>query len=549
MNLRAKIGQMIVVRASGYLFDHQRRYPAWEVDNQTLQRWLSELNLGGVILLGGSAIEVKARSQQLQSWAQIPLLIAADIEEGVGQRFPGATWFAPPMALSEIANKDWDLALKYARLMGAITAQEAIAIGINWLLAPVVDVNNNPDNPVINIRAFGENSQIVSELTTAFIEGAKPYAILTTAKHFPGHGDTATDSHLDLPNIPHDNSRLTRVELPPFINAIATGVDSVMSAHLTIPAWDKEYPATLSQKIMTGKLREELGFTGLIVTDALIMGGITKYASAEEMAVLAVNAGADVLLMPQDPQIAIESVYQAVISGKITEERIEQSLQRIEEAKESLFGKALGVAETRRQGIGGEEREEEGECNLQSTIELLSESTSLTTARDILRDSSQTGGNLPLLVDNDQEKRNLLVLDDVLNCSFLDLAAPAIAIPQKLGYQRQILDQNSLEQINNNFRKTLLQIFIRGNPFRGTAGLTEKAISQYQLLSHSGNLVGLVIYGSPYVKDWFLSQIAIDLPWVYVYGQMNLAQEIAMQSLFMRERLSESKTTDNFGFI
>ncbi|MGK7935326.1 MAG: glycoside hydrolase family 3 N-terminal domain-containing protein, partial [Xenococcaceae cyanobacterium] len=154
---------------------------------------------------------------------------------------------------------------------GAITAQEAIAVGINWLLAPVVDVNNNPNNPVINIRAFGEDSQIVSELTTAFIKGAKPYSILTTAKHFPGHGDTATDSHLDLPNIPHDNSRLTRVELPPFISAIAAGVDSVMSAHLTVPGWDKEYPATLSHKIMTGKLREELGFEGLIVSDALIM--------------------------------------------------------------------------------------------------------------------------------------------------------------------------------------------------------------------------------------------------------------------------------------
>ena len=355
MNLRAKIGQMIVVRASGYLFDYQRRYPAWEADNQTLQRWLRQLNLGGVILLGGSALEVKMRSQQLQSWAQFPLFIAADIEEGVGQRFPGATWFAPPMAFSEIAKQDLDLAVKYARKMGAITAQEAIAIGLNWLLAPVVDVNNNPDNPVINIRAFGEDSELVSKLTTAFIAGAKSYPILTTAKHFPGHGDTATDSHLDLPIIPHDDSRLSRVELPPFITAIAAGVDSVMSAHLTIPAWDRQYPATLSKKIMTEKLREELGFTGLIVTDALIMGGVTKYATAAEIAVLAVNAGADVLLMPQDPQIAIESIYQAVRSGKIPEERIEQSLQRIEQAKSSLVSETLGAVGA--SGDGGASRD------------------------------------------------------------------------------------------------------------------------------------------------------------------------------------------------
>ena len=548
MNLRAKIGQMIVVRASGYLFDHQRRYPAWEADNQTLQRWLTQLNLGGAILLGGSAIEVKARSQQLQSWAQIPLFIAADIEEGVGQRFPGATWLAPPMALSEIANQDLDLAVKYARGMGAITAQEAIAIGINWLLAPVVDVNNNPDNPVINIRAFGEDSEIVCQLTTAFIEGAKSYPILTTAKHFPGHGDTATDSHLDLPNIPHDNSRLTRVELPPFIKAIAAGVDSVMSAHLTIPAWDREYPATLSEKILTGKLREELGFEGLIVTDALIMGGVTKYATAEEMAVLAVTAGADILLMPEDPEIAIESVYQAVTSGKITEERIDKSLQRIEKAKERL-GLVYKTGEKGAGGDRGDGGDGEG-FNFQSTIELLSQPTSIETAQDILRYSRQTGGNLPLIVNNEQAKRNLLVVDDVLNCSFLDLAAPAIAIPQKLGYQRQVIDQNSLEQINNDSRQTLLQVFIRGNPFRGTAGLTEKAIAQYQLLLNGGNLEGLIIYGSPYVKDWFLSQMAVNLPWVFVYGQMNLAQEIALNSLFNLnlEPESASNITDNFGF-
>ncbi|ELS01534.1 beta-glucosidase-like glycosyl hydrolase [Xenococcus sp. PCC 7305] len=537
MNLRAKIGQMIIVRASGYLFDHQRRYPAWEADNQTLERWLTELNLGGVILLGGSAIEVKTRSQQLQSWAKIPLFIAADIEEGVGQRFPGATWFAPPMALSAIAAKDLNLSLQYAKAMGKITAQEAIAIGINWLLAPVVDVNNNPDNPVINIRAFGQDAQIVSHLTRAFIEGAKSHPILTTAKHFPGHGDTATDSHLDLPNIPHDNSRLNRVELPPFVNAIASGVDSVMSAHLTIPAWDKDYPATLSKKIMTGKLRAELGFDGLIITDALIMGGVTKYATAEEIAVLAVTAGADILLMPEDPEIAIESIYQAVRSQIITEERIEQSLERIEQAKLGLVDEFV-------------EEDKRNSLEFQSSTELLSAPQHRQIAQDILRDSGQTGGNLPLTVDDAQAQRNLIVVDDVLNCSFLDLAAPAIAIPQKFGYQRQILDQNSLEQINHDQRKTLLQVFIRGNPFRGTAGLTQNAIAQYKLLLTSENLAGLIIYGSPYVKDWFISQLAIELPWVFVYGQMNSAQAVAMQSLFNLESNTESATkiTNNFGF-
>ena len=319
LSLKEQIGQLVIVRASGYLFDHQIRYPVWEVSNSQLQPWLEQLNLGGVILLGGSSIELQARSQQLQSWAKTPLFIAADIEEGVGQRFPGATWFPPPMALSKIYAENPDLAQKYATEMGAITAQEALTVGINWLLAPVVDVNNNPHNPVINIRAFGDTPETVSNLASAFIAGAKPYPILTTAKHFPGHGDTATDSHLDLPSLSHSDSRLAALELPPFQNAIASGVDSVMTAHLSITAWDRQRPATLSPDIITGKLRQQLGFAGLVITDALIMGGITKYTSPEEVAVMAIEAGSDILLMPDNPQVAIASIYNAVKSGHISD--------------------------------------------------------------------------------------------------------------------------------------------------------------------------------------------------------------------------------------
>ena len=203
LSLAEQVAQMVVVRASGYLFDHQIQYPTWEPPAATLQHWLQDLGVGGVILLGGSAGELALRSQQLQSWAKVPLLIAADIEEGVGQRFSGATWFPPPMALSAIARKNASTAQHYAEEMGAITAAEALAIGINWVLAPVVDVNNNPDNPVINVRAFGETPEEVSQLATAFIRGAQRYPVLTTAKHFPGHGDTAVDSHLELPVLPH----------------------------------------------------------------------------------------------------------------------------------------------------------------------------------------------------------------------------------------------------------------------------------------------------------------------------------------------------------
>ena len=333
-------------------------------------------------------------SSDLQNWANFPLLIAADIEEGVGQRFAGATWFPPPMALAAIAKKNLPLAKQLAKQMGTVTAQEALAIGINWILSPVVDVNNNPENPVINVRAFGDTPEIVSCLANAFIEGAKDYAVLTTAKHFPGHGDTASDSHLNLPTIPQPASRLAAVELPPFQQAIAAEVDSIMTAHLLIPAWDGERPATLSPPILTGQLRQNLGFTGLIVTDALIMGGVANFASPEEVAVMAVEAGADILLMPPDPEAAIAAVFDAVKSGRITEARIDESVRRIWQAKQKL-------------------QQQPGQF-----LSCLCQPTASKTVNTILQESLQLGGNLPL--QSTSNGRNLIVVDDLLNCDFLE---------------------------------------------------------------------------------------------------------------------------------
>ncbi len=522
LSLKEKIAQMIVVRASGYLHDHQIRYPVWEANNAKLSNWLAEFNLGGVILLGGSSIELQARSQQLQSWAKTPLLIAADVEEGIGQRFPGGTWFPPPMALSEIYQQNPDLARQYAYQMGKVTAEEAWTLGINWLLAPVVDVNNNPDNPVINIRAFGDRPEVVAALTTAFIHGARSTAILTTAKHFPGHGDTTTDSHLDLPAIPHADSRLSAIELPPFEQAIAAGVDSVMTAHLLIPAWDQYQPATLSKEIVTEKLRKKLGFKGLVVTDALIMGGITKFATPEEVSVMAIEAGSDILLMPDDPEVAISSIDNAVQSGRITEQRIHQSLSRIWQAKNRIFSAQVEASE-------------------------LFNHQAQQTVKSILGDSLQKS-EVSLIPNSAQDCRNLIVVDDVLNTPYLDINSPAITIPQRFNYQRQLVDSDTLDCILLDSRPTLLQVFIRGNPFRGNAGLTTNAKQIYQRFISSGQAVGIVIYGSPYVMEWFNSIIESDLPWVFSYGQMNQAQAIALAALFRHQSIVLESKSHNFGF-
>ena len=524
ISLQEQIAQMIVVRASGHLYDHQIRYPAWEATNDRLKSWLSEFNLGGVILLGGSSVELQARSQQLQSWSRLPLLVAADVEEGIGQRFPGGTWFPPPMALSSIYEQDSNSARKYARQMGSITAREALAIGINWLLAPVVDVNNNPDNPVINIRAFGDRPEVVANLTTAFIEGAKTTSVLTTAKHFPGHGDTATDSHLDLPTIPHSQSRLSAIELPPFQRAIAAGVDSIMTAHLSIPAWDRQLPTTLSPKIVRETLRKQLGFAGLVVTDALIMGGIARYATPEEVAVMAVEAGSDILLMPDDPEVAIASIYDAVQSGRISPQRIEQSWERIWQAKQKVTCAKATVAE-------------------------LGDRQAILTVNSILQDSLQT--NSQKITHNSREEcRNLIVVDDVLNAAYLDLNSPAISLPQGFNYQRQIVDRTTLDCILLDTRPTLLQLFIRGNPFRGEAGLSSSAKQIYQRLIATQQVKAIVVYGSPYVWQWFQNIIGSDLPGVFSYGQMEQAQAIALKTLFTQEFTPDSLASaqGDFGF-
>ncbi|MDJ0580512.1 glycoside hydrolase family 3 N-terminal domain-containing protein [Crocosphaera sp.] len=518
---------MIVVRTSGYLFDHQIRYPIWEASNRQLSHWLETLNLGGVILLGGSAAELLLKTQQLQKWSKTPLFIAADIEEGVGQRFSGATNFPPPMALGEIAKSDLPLAVKYAYQMGEVTAKEALAMGINWILSPLVDVNNNPDNPVINIRSFGDSPQIVSELGKAFIEGAKNYPTLTTAKHFPGHGDTSSDSHLDLPIINHDNERLEGLELVPFQAAINANVDSVMTAHLLINAWDKKNPATLSKAILTGKLREKLGFNGLIVTDALIMGGVTKFADSEEISVKGVEAGADILLMPDDPEIAISSVYNAVKTGRLTVERIDESLNRIWEAKQTIFNSQ----------------------NKNISIYQLSQKSDRETVKNILRDSLKTSNNLPLKVTDNTAKRNLIVVDDILNADFLDRQMPAFTIPNLLGYNLQLVDQKTFSNILEEEQETLLQIFIRGNPFRGNSGFNETVKKYYHKLLNKSIVKGLIIYGSPYILDWFTTEINLEIPWVFSYGQMAESQAIACQTLFNLSTAELRKMSKNLGDV
>ncbi|HEX5226255.1 MAG TPA: glycoside hydrolase family 3 N-terminal domain-containing protein, partial [Bryobacteraceae bacterium] len=227
-----------------------------------------------------------------------------------------------------------------ARVEGQEAAREARALGVHWIFAPVADVNNNPDNPIINIRSFGENPEQVATYVEAYINGAhsdRKNPVLVTAKHFPGHGDTTEDSHIQLPRLDADHDRIESVELAPFRKAIDAGVDSVMTAHLAVPALDPDgLPATVSPKIVTGVLRDELGFHGLVVTDAMDMQGLAAMFDSGEASVRALEAGVDVLLMPRHPEEAIRAIVAAVQKGRISKKRLDDSVNRVLAAKARL---------------------------------------------------------------------------------------------------------------------------------------------------------------------------------------------------------------------
>ncbi len=323
LSLRDKVAQLIAVRVQGRFLN--RESPEFKA----LDAEVRQNRVGGLVLFAGNVYESAVLLNELQQRSALPLLVAADFERGASFRIADTTSFPWTMALGAAGSEG------FAYREGAVTAREARALGVNWIFAPVVDVNNNPDNPVINIRSFGEDPELVARLGAAFIRGARENGVLTTAKHFPGHGDTATDTHIGLAVIPSDMDRLNRVELVPFRSAIKAGVDSIMTAHIAVPkvTGEPDVPATLSHKILTGLLREQLEFRGLIVTDALEMGGITSRYWTGQAAVLALKAGADMLLLPPDTRVAVDEVVRAVQRGDLSEERINRSVERILAAK------------------------------------------------------------------------------------------------------------------------------------------------------------------------------------------------------------------------
>ena len=352
MTLEQKIGQMFMIWAQAQFLNINS--PEYAALRDTMRKY----HIGGFgvtvsfengLLSKTPPLETAMLTNQLQRDSEFPLIFAADFERGLAFRLGEVTNFPHAMAFGATGDPD------FARKAGEITAREARAIGVQWNWFPDSDVNSNPQNPVINTRSFGEDPKEVSEMVTAYIQGAHEFGMLTTAKHFPGHGDTDIDSHLAVPSVRGDKEHLQNVELPPFRAAIQGGVDAVMVAHVSVPALDPDpnHVATISPAIVSGLLKQQMGFDGLVVTDAMNMRGLTSLFSppaaggaamagasaasiSGRIAVAAVQAGDDVLILPSDLDGAYNGLLQAVRSGEIPQSRVDQSVLKILRAKASV---------------------------------------------------------------------------------------------------------------------------------------------------------------------------------------------------------------------
>ena len=349
--LDEKIGQLFVYASTARFMNEA------SPEYRALVHQVRDNHVGGVMwFLYSDVLEAAFLNARLQSLARTPLLLAADLEAGLGMRFHDTTYWPWPMALG--ATGDPTLAEREARII----AREAREIGLNQIYAPVADVNVNPDNPVINVRSFGEDPEEVGRFVAAFVRGLQSEGVLATVKHFPGHGDTRTDSHRSLPILEASPERLAAVELVPFRAAIAAGVASVMTAHLSVPSLDANrapvraegpavnpytndaaevsrnatMPASLSESVTMGLLRRKLGFQGLVVTDAVDMGGITDHFDPGEAAVRAILAGADQVLKSPDLDAAVAGVRRAVASGRIPRARLDEAVAHVLAAKKRL---------------------------------------------------------------------------------------------------------------------------------------------------------------------------------------------------------------------
>jgi beta-N-acetylhexosaminidase len=512
-----KIGQLLFTTYHGSFTSTDAeayRKMMHDVDDLHVGGFINITQIAPLGIIKSQAYPTAVLTNQLQARSKLPLLIGADFERGSAMRLDEGTSFPTAMALAAGGNP------ADAYTMGKITALEARAVGIQWIYAPVSDVNNNPGNPIINTRSFGEDPQRVAEYVAEFVRGVEENGGLATAKHFPGHGDTAADSHIDLPVIRADKERLEHLELVPFRSAISAGVSSVMTGHLSIPALepDPNTPATLSKNVLTGLLRDELHFQGLVVTDAMDMGGITTRFAPGEAAVRAVLAGADALLMPPVPDAAYEALQAAVESGRISHERLDASVRRILQAKARLELNKSKLVDLN--GINGKF----GRAPWQKEAQDISD-RGVTLLRD-------TANRLPLSAAKPARALLLAMYAD-------PEPYPGEDLEREL---RTRFDSVTILRADTRFVKAgtlklpspdtydvaILALFVRVSDRKGNVDVPPEQAALAEQIFHSGKPVITVGFGSPYLIENFPQAET----WLGVFGISDVAQISVARALF-----------------
>lgn len=508
LTLEQKAAQLIGVRAFGTYRNPRAK------DMVRLRDEVARLRVGCVVVFDSEADTLPRMLNDLQSASDVPLLVAADLERGVSMRIRRGVVPLPfAMAVGATGSED------AARFEGRITAKEARALGIHWAFAPVADVNNNPENPIINVRSFGEDPDAVGRLTAAFIAGAREGGLLTTAKHYPGHGDTAVDSHLQLPSIAGDEQRLERVELVPFRRAIDAGVDAVMLGHIAAPALDPAgTPASLSGPIVR-VLRERLRFGGLVVTDAMEMAGV-RAAWTGEAAVRALQAGADMVLLPPDAGVAVSALARAVREGALSEQRLDESVLRVLSLKDRVgLSRERIVDLTKvRDSVGRPE-------DIEKAMEVARQSITLVrNDKDVVPLRAEDRLNVLHLVLSSDTKNEAItgVIEDEL--SSRAVSAESITLGPEVSSQTA----DRLAAVVSQYTHVLISAFVKVSASKGTAEMSPSHARLIERLLLGGRPVAIVSFGSPYL----LRQFPQAPVYLCAYGSAESSQRAAVSALF-----------------
>jgi beta-N-acetylhexosaminidase len=537
MTLDEKIGQLFII-------DYNVEALRGNVRSTT--NAVNDLHIGGFLVRKTmDPNTIMRETKRLQNLTDIPLFFGADYERGAGYNGNYLTEFPSNMALGATRNT------QLAEQMGRIVAQESRILGVNLLFAPVADVNNNPDNPIINIRSYGENPNLVAEMAEAFVRGAERNGLLTTLKHFPGHGNTSTDSHSNLGIVRGSRAELDRVELLPYKQILRsdTPPSLVMTAHLAVPAIDDSgLPATFSKKVLQGVLRQDLNFEGIIITDGINMGAISNNYPYDETILRPLEAGADIVLLPDNPRRAVEAVRQALASGRLTEERIEESVRRILNAKAKIrttvtdkfevpdAGRLISSGAIQVDGSGREVARRIAENSVTllrngQTLPIQSGQKVAVMQMTYMRTSDGLGTTM------DEFSRQLKSVASITDCR---LTARASVCDNQRTTQAKMLENV------RNADVVVLNFYLRPSERRGNVALNPEQQALANAIMQSGKPVVIATFGNPYIAENFPSASAVIVSYDQTTFSANAVAHVIMGISEAKGKLPVS--VGDFGF-